>query len=537
MLLALPFYDVRQVWLRPASCGDGGLAVSGRTVVPGGTSRQCRDPLPAPSCRRRDDSVFIPESHIQIMVAPVDNTPMTVASSRTIFEIDANGGPRTSSQVIPSLTRFLEQAGTAAQPAAAARAAFRSKAKCLADQVARGLIPFERKPLTEMAEWYTDVKEGLLVLVVGAHEAPDVTDDVLAYALAWQCDRDLVLIVPETHVGLTLQRLPWIATPVRVFTYGAGLTVTPAIVPARAEVLAAAAGPACPLRSTSIHDLNARAAWVAGLMRGADDSWALVAAHRHSYLAWHCAGRQVLRIRRAGKGVRIEAGVNYGVAPSGDEMPLVLDVKGPVTPPQRAEIEARVARAVWKRLAGDDAGHVEHRLQAALAATELQDLGLTRFAREYPAWRGAGRPGFVDFLGLDRRNRLHVIETKVGTADVKGVLQALDYATWVSAHGAEIRAERGWAQGSTDERVVLDFVLAPRRGGKAIGPYLAGQLEALAGDLAWRVAVIVDPLADIPEVSKPLWRALPASGSLVAAPVQHPRWAARTAAALRGGQE
>ena len=198
-----------------------------------------------------------------------------------------------------------------------------------------------------------------------------------------------------------------------------------------------------------------------------------------------------------------------------------------------------IAEAVWRRLAGHDEGHVEHRLQASLAATDLRPLGLSRFAREYPAWRGDGRPGFVDFLGLDRHNRLHIVETKVGTADVKVVLQTLDYATWVAAHDSDIRAERSWPEPtSSQDFPVLDFVLSPKPGvgghGHAVGPYLAGQLEALAGDLQRRVWTVADPLSEIPQVSGPWTRALPISNALIAAPVQPARWAAQIAHTLQG---
>lgn len=417
--------------------------------------------------------------------------------------------------------------------AAPAKVAFGPTAKLLAEQIAPGLVEFAPgKPVTTLAEWFADTGAGLLVLVVGPHTAPDVADEVLAYALAWQHDRDLVLVLPESHIGLTLDRLAWIATPVRVFTYGADLVVTPAIVPSRAEVTAAVA--TLPLWSQEVHKLGEdRAAWVESLIKGADEHWALVAAHRHSYLAWHCAGRQVLRIARSRQGIDVVAGVDYSKPPVGDEKPVTFNAKGPLTPPERARIEARVALAVRDRLTGHDHGHAEHRLQAALAATGLRTLGLRAFAREYPAWRGAGRPGFIDFLGVDHENLLHVVETKVGTADVKGVLQTLDYATWVYAHSTEIRQERSWGIGPANERIILDFVLSPSKGGKAIGPYLAGQLEALAGDVAWRVAIVADPLAEIPDLSRPLWRALPRHGPLVSAPVQPARWAARTAAALR----
>jgi hypothetical protein len=415
---------------------------------------------------------------------------------------------------------------SAAELAAGKRAQFEP----IAEQLASGLVPdlaafAPGAALSAMARWFCDRSGQRLVVVVGEHESGDVTDEILAYALAWQHDRDLVLVVPETHLGLTLDRLPWIDTRVRVFTYGDDRDPRPAIIPPQAEVLAAATSR--PLRSTGTYDLQHRADLVAPLVHSLNEHWALVPAHRSSYLAWHCLGRQVVRIARTANGVTIQAGVAYRDPPPGAAKPLVLSVDEELLPVQIAEVEHRVAEAVWKRFAGHDHGHVEHRMQASLASRGLTELGFTSFTREYPAWRGDGRPGYIDFLAVDRRNTLHVIETKVGVADVKGVLQTLDYTTWVTAHAKEIRAELNWPNASRlgQETVTLDFILAPKETGPAIGKYLAGQLEALAGSLPWRIAIVTDPLAEVPRIAGPWHRTLPPLGPLVASPVQGARWA------------
>ncbi len=421
--------------------------------------------------------------------------------------------------------------GTQTQRALVTFEAFKPIAHHLASRIAPGLIAFSPgRPLTSKARWFCDRADQLLVVVVDAHEPVDVTDEVLAYALAWQRDRDLVLVLPETHVTLTLERLPWIDTPVRVFTYWDDLEPRPRVIPSRAKILAVAR--TRPLRSTYTHDLKCGDVLVERLLRDLDSHWALARAHRQAYLAWHCLGRQVVRIARTRNGVTIHAGVDYGSPPPGETSALVLTVDAELSPVQLAEVERRVADAVWKRLAGHDKGHLEHRMQAALASTGLPELGLqaSQICREYPVWRGGWRPGFIDFLALDQTNMLHVIETKVGTADVKGVLQALDYVTWVTAHAAEIRAERGWAQASNSglETVMVDFILAPKNSGPAVGPYLAGQLEALTGSVPWRIAIVADPLADVPGLIVLGARTIPPEGPLVATPVQEPRWAAMT---------
>ncbi len=434
----------------------------------------------------------------------------------------------TDNEDVTVKARGLAAKRAAIAKAAATRAAFAPTATQLAALVAADLVPFVTGPaLSAMARWFHDPNDELLVVVVGAHELPDVTDDILAYALAWQRDRDLVLVLPDTRLGLTLERLPWIDTPVRVFTYTADLTLKPEVIPTRPEVLDRAAQR--PLHPGVEHNLGNAHGFVQSLVAHLDDHWALVAAHRQSYLAWHCLGRQVICISRTGSGASIVAGVNYKKPPQGEEPALVMPVVQELTPVQIAEAERRVADAVWKRLAGHDLGHVEHRMQAALAATNLAGLGITQHPRrEYPAWRGDKRPGFIDFLALDRRNVLHVVETKVGTSDVKGVLQTLDYAIWVQANAEKIRADVGWPSASRPgpETVALDFVLAPKGHGPAVGPYLAGQLEALAGDVPWRVSIVTDPFADTPEMTVPTPRAVPPVGPFVAQAVQGPRWAA-----------
>lgn len=431
-------------------------------------------------------------------------------------------------------------AGTPRQLAAANYAAFKPTAEKLASQIAPALVPFTPpgSELSTKARWFSDSADQLLVVVVGNHDKTDVSDEILAYALAWQCDRDLALVLPQTHVGLTLERLPWIETPVRVFIYSDDLVPRPMVVPSRTEILALAKSR--PLRSTEAHDLKGRDVLVEQLVRRLENHWALVGAHRPGYLAWHCLGRQVIKITTTVKNVTILAGVAYGDPPAGETEALVVSVDKQLLPLELAAIERRVSDAIWKRYARHDRGHAEHRMQAALASTGLSKLDIQpgHLNREYPAWRGDGRPGFIDFLALDGKNVLHVIETKVGTADVKGALQTLDYATWVTAHASEIRVERGWGPAASRpgrETVMMDFILAPKAsGGAAVGPYLAAQLEALSGGIPWRIWLVADPLADVPDPHVFERRTMPPPGPLVAKAVQGPRWAARVGDGLGG---
>lgn len=299
--------------------------------------------------------------------------------------------------------------------------------------------------------------------------------------------------------------------------------------------------------TTGEHDLGDMAPLVDWVTSWADDHWALAKVNRPSYQAWHCAGRQVLKVARSRGSVRITAGVNYSKnPPTGEEKGLILFVnhERPLSRADLAHIQERVSRAIWRRLAEKDWGDVENRLQGALALGPLRsDLELTEFAREYPAWRGEHRPGFIDFLGLDRQNRLHVVETKVNPDDVTTALQALDYVIWVQANAKKIRDERGWPEsGGGEKGVVCDFVCAPRvraapdgslaPSGHAIGRYLAGQLEAISPSISWTISLVPDPLAEVPKVTRLRAHRLPPGGPLVAKPTQGPRWAARVQAGL-----
>jgi hypothetical protein len=438
---------------------------------------------------------------------------------------------------------------TASQKMAKVRAAFVDVAGRLVSQLDDDARPFEPGPynLTQMAAWYSADKGDTLILVVGSHEGIDSMDYVLAYGLAWQADRDLVFVLPETHAAQTLTRLAWIDSCVRVFVYGPELIVRPAIIPARAEVLAAAR--LLGLRTTREHDLGEAAALVEPLVTWAQKHWApLDEVRRPSYVAWHCEGRQVLALSRRPGGVKVIAGVNYtSTVPDGEETPLELEVSAerPLGRKERAQIEARVTRAVSNRLNGQDGGHVEHRLQSRLGAGPLdKGLSLTDYRREYPGWRGPGRPGFLDFLGIDRRHQIHVVETKVNPDDVTVVLQVLDYAIWVMANGVEIREKLNWGEAAGEERVVLDLVCAPKilAGGEdalpaspAIGRYIAGQLEALSPSLGWRIWLVDHPGAEAPELRGLGWRALP-DDALVSAAIGGSRWLQRVNVALRAGR-
>ena len=136
-----------------------------------------------------------------------------------------------------ALARCLDAARLAIA-GGADRPAFRLVAPHLAGQVTDDLEGFAPgEALTELAVWYTAAGDSQLVVVTGDHEAAESMDQVLAYALAWQGDRDLLLICPEGRHQQAVKRLAWIDSVVRVFTYGPEMLLRPAIIPARAEVV------------------------------------------------------------------------------------------------------------------------------------------------------------------------------------------------------------------------------------------------------------------------------------------------------------
>jgi hypothetical protein len=122
--------------------------------------------------------------------------------------------------------------------------------------------------------------------------------------------------------------------------------------------------------------------------------------------------------------------------------PVRFDIpaSSPLTAAQLEQIEAAVDTAIERRRSGQDAGHREHLLQAAIG-TDPSLLGVTHLRRELPAWRPRQRPrsgrAFIDFIARDVDRVGHGIETKIGPDAQLGV-QALDYWAWAEAHRAEL---------------------------------------------------------------------------------------------------
>ncbi|MEQ1504670.1 MAG: hypothetical protein ABMB14_20690 [Myxococcota bacterium] len=220
-----------------------------------------------------------------------------------------------------------------------------------------------------------------LAVVAGPHEQPVDVDKALAYGLSYSGDRDLLLLLPAGACWPTLARVAFTDVPIRVFEHDeAG--VRPLVVPSRRAVLDG-------MRTglvTAVHELAARALWVAGLVAWADAHPELNGAHRQSYLSWHCRGRQVLRVQKVGGGLQVVGGVQESGSRNRLGTAVVLAVGGAIADADLVALRAAVDDAVEARLRGVDRLPDEHWLQAVLGA-DPERLGLSRVRRERPAFR------------------------------------------------------------------------------------------------------------------------------------------------------
>ena len=440
-------------------------------------------------------------------------------------------------------TRFIAvggavpaQAGTAGPSAArfakTVREQFLPAAHELAGRVLGGARPQPFRPakMSKYASWFTDSAGGVLVVVMAPAQLTAAVDEVFAHGLSWQQDRDLVFVVPAAAAEGLVARLPWIQTPCRVFTYDSSPRLTPWPIPARDQVLANYGQLKC--RTLDSHVIKAdQLGWITRLL----EHPALADAKRvdnASYVSWHHRGLRILKVT-SGTSLRVAAGVQYTNPPPGHRQTNDV-ITGPLSNDQ---LQAAVDVITDDRAHNDGKAktndQAEHRLQAALQRHPPKPLGLVRLRREFPGWRGPGRPGYIDFLGMDGDSELHVVETKIGH-DPRVLVQALDYAIWVHANDDAIRGALGWPTAPRGAQVHLDLVLAGKGTTAGVNPYLPGQLEALAGDVRWRVFTVTDAGAEELEV-QPVSRAelwTPAAGRIAKA-VCPPRWSARVETALR----
>ena len=352
----------------------------------------------------------------------------------------------------------------------------------LAEAVGGPTTRFSSKQrLSTLCDFFAD--EARMVVVVGDGIDQVSADKALAWGLAHRGDRELSLVLPEDRAFPTLVRVPWLAPPVRVFTHAAGVVSEPPPMTEKESIDTFTGG----VRRVEVAALGDKADWIGGVI-----DWASVAprvdrVERPKYVAWHVAGRQVLKVTPTAKGLNVVAGV---VSTKPDDWDPIVQHK--LTAPAEDHVQhaliAAASKAASNRLAGDDAGHREHRLQAAL---QPERLGLEPgWRREFPARRpGSDRAAFIDFLAKDPVGRVHVVETKIGPDEML-VLQGLDYWLWCRANTDHIG---GVLDAGPGRPPVIDFVVAPKLpGGEPISIYTAAQAEALHRDIEWRFTVVDD---------------------------------------------
>lgn len=372
----------------------------------------------------------------------------------------------------------------------------------------------------------------------GSAADPDLA---LAFGLALAQDRDLVLLLPDGSEPPTLQRAAWVVVPVRIFTYGSTerdreqRDVTEQVVPSRPDVLGTVRS--WGWRAGEDAELGDRRAWVAHLVDWCEAHPDLAARHRRSYLSWHCAGRQVLKIRRTRVGLEVLAGVRYSKPTDGQlPPPPPLQLSGALSGERFAAVKEAVATAVEQRLTGTDSGHEEHRLQHAINELKRRRgvpfLGLRRLEREAPAWRPGRSSAYVDFIGVDKRDSIHIVETKIGN-DPMLAIQALDYWIWAQANRSQLASHLGIERESPAVFVNLVVAASPRSTGvqgKAVGPYTLRQLEAIDGSMPWQIHLARDWRNEL-TVESLLPRTCPPSPAIWK-PVTEPRFAQRLHAQL-----
>ncbi|MEX5636820.1 hypothetical protein [Parafrankia sp. FMc2] len=411
---------------------------------------------------------------------PDETAADLAAATRNLLTSSA---PTRGSSTTPVMTPVM----TPAQLAAARRTKFRDGAKQLAEAAGLPTEPYTCPgfPLSSALVFFADATT--LAVLVGGEEDALTVDSALAYGIAHAPGRELAVVLPAGAEAATVCRAAHLDRPVAVWTHD-GTAVTRVPPAERADVPAE-------MRETKLrggeHDLGTRGGWIEHLISWADRHPDLVPAHRGSYRAWHCAGRQLLNVRRSRTGLALVAGVNYSKPEAGEVPPLGLALDGPLDAATAARIRAAVETGVADRLGDQDSGHAEHRLQAALASNwnRISWPVARRLEREMPARRPGGRTGYVDFVSVDDTGLLHIVETKIG-GDEFLVLQGLDYWLWAKAN-ADLLAAHFGLERLTGIRI--DLVAAepdgttPDANTPILSPYAPAQLEALGSHIDWEV--------------------------------------------------
>ncbi len=337
-------------------------------------------------------------------------------------------------------------------------------------------IPEEK--LSSKCEIFADAERMTVVGLMGADKVD--TDLALAWGLAYRGDRALSLLLPVSREVPSQIRLPWIQPQVRLFTYDETKVCE---VPPLSQKESLGKCKDNSWSGPTPHSLDELGELIRPLLGWLDSAPGLTKTGRGSYVAWHAAGRQVMKITKNKSSLTLAAGIDSKKPIEGRE-PVKIKISDRLTDNEYHLILSAVTRATSDRLGGSDVGHGEHRLQSKL---KPNCINLESWQREFPALRYGSSRGFIDFLGVDSKSRMHIVETKIGP-DTMLVFQGLDYWLWCVANIDDVSK---WFNSKSTKLPIIDFVVAPTEPGReVISIYTAAQLESLDRKIKWAFSIV-----------------------------------------------
>lgn len=342
----------------------------------------------------------------------------------------------------------------------------------------------------------------LVVVMFSGEKKQSEIDFGLAYGLRFRGDADLHLLLPLGRAEPSLYRTTRLAPPITVWEVD-GNHLSRLDAPTRHVV-----------ESSTRLDTNVRLGrrdlgdiewWLEPLQTWAEGPAGLDPAHRQSYLSWHYAGRQLLKVTGDRTTLTVTAGIDYAAHRTGVPMAAVVVLTGPLEPDDLRQIQAAVLEGKRRRDDGTDGENREHALQSSLqTGAGIAALGLVgSVLREVPANRPGSRRAYIDLLGVDHDGAIHVIETKIGVDAMLG-LQGLDYWVWALANrDLLVDYLRSEGHDLVDRpEIVVDVVVGSKKddGVRPDLRYLAPQARAFASEVRWRLGHVTGWASAAPSV-------------------------------------
>jgi hypothetical protein len=319
--------------------------------------------------------------------------------------------------------------------------------------------------------------ENELIVAAGPQEE-EHADLALAYGLSLrerQNLESLALLLPQCYARPTRLRLAWVDVPVRLFEYDEARRCR-YVPPASVEEAIEAARDPYPARAA--YDLGDAQQFVQELVAWADEDERLSRDDRTRYAAWYHDGMLILKIEKAGSGLRLTAGLDSSKLKREQAGALKQIVEERLIPDALEDIKAAVEHSV-----ATYAGLPEARFQSFLYRNpHLVDADPAGMQREVPATRPRGR-GFVDFLAKNAAREICLIETKIGP-DPMVVLQAVDYWAWGCGLRQDLASKLGL---ESDAPLVIEIVTAADAKGKTLDAHAVPIAKALTPALRLRL--------------------------------------------------